>query len=199
VEAADAVDLVLVDLGEDRLLRDTEGVVAVAVELLRRQAAEVADAGQGERDQAVQELPRAVTAEGDVRADGLALAQLELRNRLLRLGHDGLLAGDRREVCDRTLDDLAVAGCLADAGVDDDLDDAGNLHDVRVTELVLQLLADLATVDLLQARLDFASLRGTISAHLLTLYFPLGSGMSLPEPLATRTRTVFLTPSLTRS
>ncbi len=36
VEAADAVDLVLVDLVEHGLLRETEGVVAVAVELARR-------------------------------------------------------------------------------------------------------------------------------------------------------------------
>src|SRR5699024_6101250 len=136
-EAADAVDPVLVDLVEDRLLRHTEGVVSLAVELLRRQAAEVAHAGRGERDQRVQDLTRAVTAEGDVRADGLALAQLELRDRLLRLGDDGLLTGDRGEVGDRTLDDLAVASRLADASVDDDLDDAGNLHDVRVAELLL--------------------------------------------------------------
>src|SRR5690606_19062500 len=99
VEAADAIDLVLVDLLEDRLLRHTEGVVAVTVELLRRQTAEVADAGKSERDQSVQELPRAVTTEGDVRADGLAFAQLELSDRLLRLGDDGLLTGDGGEVC----------------------------------------------------------------------------------------------------
>jgi hypothetical protein len=92
VEAADAVDPVLVDLVEDRLLLQTEGVVSVAVELLRRQAAEVADAGQGERDQTVQELPGAVAAERDVCADGLSLAQLELRDRLARRGDDGLLA-----------------------------------------------------------------------------------------------------------
>src|SRR5690606_17387607 len=128
VEAADAIDLVLVDLLEDRLLRHTEGVVAVTVELLRRQTAEVADAGKSERDQSVQELPRAVTTEGDVRADGLAFAQLELSDRLLRLGDDGLLTGDGGEVCDRTLDHLAVAGCLTDTGVDNNLDEARNLH-----------------------------------------------------------------------
>src|SRR3954451_11046144 len=102
VEAADPVDPVLVDLVEHALLLETEGVVAVAVELLRRQTAEVADARQGERDQAVHELPRAVTTEGDVRADGLALAQLELRDGLAGLRHDRLLAGDLGEVVDRT-------------------------------------------------------------------------------------------------
>src|SRR5690606_29031350 len=71
VESTDAVDLVLVDLVEHALLLETERVVAVAVELLARQTAEVADAGQSERHEAVDELPRAVTTEGDVRADGL--------------------------------------------------------------------------------------------------------------------------------
>src|SRR5215207_7843246 len=97
VEAANAIDLVLVDLVEDRLLLQAERVVAVAVELLGRQAAEVADAGQRQRDETVQELPRAVAAEGDVRADGLALAQLELRDRLACGGDDRLLAGDLGE------------------------------------------------------------------------------------------------------
>jgi len=52
VEAADAIDLVLVDLVEDRLLLQTERVVAVAVELAVVQTAEVADAGaaRGSRD-----------------------------------------------------------------------------------------------------------------------------------------------------
>src|SRR5690606_37511762 len=94
VEAADAVDLVLVDLVEDRLLGDTEGVVAVAVELVGVETAEVADARQRERQEAVEELPRAVTAEGDVRADRHALAQLELRDRLASLRDLRLLTGD---------------------------------------------------------------------------------------------------------
>src|SRR4051812_33520829 len=75
VEAADPVDAVLVDLVEHALLGDTERVVAVAVELAVRQAAEVADAGQRERHQAVEELPRAVAAERHVGADRLTLAQ----------------------------------------------------------------------------------------------------------------------------
>ena len=35
-----------------------------------------------------------------------------------------------------TLDELAVLGGVADTHVDDDLDDAGHLHDVRVAELL---------------------------------------------------------------
>src|SRR5690554_8105111 len=57
VEAAYAVDLVLVDLVEHGLLVEAEGVVAVAVELLVAEPTEVTDARKRQSDQAVQELP----------------------------------------------------------------------------------------------------------------------------------------------
>src|SRR5829696_2980020 len=66
VHAPHAVDPVLVDLVEHRLLGQTERVVALAVELLRRQAAEVTDAREGDRHETVEELPHAVTAERGV-------------------------------------------------------------------------------------------------------------------------------------
>src|SRR5262245_61236610 len=47
LHAADSLDLVVVDLREDQLLTYAQAVVAAAVEGLRRQAPEVADAGQG--------------------------------------------------------------------------------------------------------------------------------------------------------
>ena len=100
-----------------------------------------------------------------MRADGLTLAQLELRDGLAGLRHDRLLAGDLGEVVDRTIDHLGVASRLTDTGVDDDLDDPGDLHDVLVAELVLQRLLDLGVVLGLQTRLDFASLEGSGGAH----------------------------------
>src|SRR5690606_25926808 len=98
VEASDAIDLVLVDLVEDRLLGDTERVVAAAVELRRGQAAEVTNARERERDEAIDELPGTVATEGDVRADRHALAELELRDRLASGRHLRLLPRDEREV-----------------------------------------------------------------------------------------------------
>src|SRR3712207_3157152 len=100
VHAALPVDLVDVDLAEHRLLVEAERVVAVAVELLGVQAAEVADTGQGQRQQPVQELPHPVAAEGDLRADRHALAQLELRDGLAGPDDGRLLAGDGGEVPD---------------------------------------------------------------------------------------------------
>ncbi|MBG9885521.1 hypothetical protein ABE10_02735, partial [Bacillus toyonensis] len=128
-------------------------------------AAEVADARQREVHEAVQELPGAVAAKRDVRADGLPFAQLELRDGLAGLGDDRLLAGDLGEVVDRAIDHLAVARRLTDTGVDDDLDQAGDLHDVLVAELVLQSLLDLAVVLRLQAGLHLDSARSVSSRH----------------------------------
>src|SRR3954447_5989718 len=152
VHAPGTVDLVLVDLVEHDLLGETEGVVATAVELLGGQTTEVADARQRERQGAVQELPHAVATERDVGTDRLALTQLELRDGLAGLGDGRLLPGDRGEVADGALDQLGVAGGVAHTHVDHDLDEAGDLHDVLVLELVTQLARDLLAVLLLQTR-----------------------------------------------
>src|SRR5699024_12162054 len=50
IHAADLVDLVVLDLGEDQLLPDAQGIVAAAVEGVGVDALEVADAGQGHVD-----------------------------------------------------------------------------------------------------------------------------------------------------
>ena len=97
---------------EHDLLRETEGVVAPTVELLRGQTTEVADARERERQQAVQELPHAVTTEGDVGADRLALTQLELRDGLGGLADLRLLTGDQGQVGDRAVDQLGITGSV---------------------------------------------------------------------------------------
>src|SRR5690349_20556861 len=160
VHASRAVDLVLVDLVEHHLLGQAEGVVAAAVELLAGQTAEVADPGQRQREQPVQELPHAVAAQRDVRTDRHALTQLELRDGLAGPGDLRLLAGDRGQVADGALDQLRVAGRLADAHVHDDLGQAGDLHHVGVAELLLQRGGDLLAVAGLQARTLRGPLRG---------------------------------------
>ena len=57
VQAADAGDLVVVDLGEDDLLADPEREVAAAVHRARVQPAEVADARERDRDRAGRGTP----------------------------------------------------------------------------------------------------------------------------------------------
>src|SRR6185437_11555444 len=56
VETADLLDVVVVDLRKDELLADAEREVAATVERARIEAAEVADLGQRDRDQPVEEV-----------------------------------------------------------------------------------------------------------------------------------------------
>src|SRR6266576_1927899 len=107
VHAPDAYDLVVLNLGEDQLLGHAERVVARAVHL-RRQPAEVADTGQRDRQQPVEELPHPVTAKRYLRADRLPLAELEVRDRLARFRDERSLTGDRGEVLRGALDQLRV-------------------------------------------------------------------------------------------
>src|SRR4051812_24531111 len=186
VHAAAAVDPVLVDLVEHDLLGEAEGVVSLAVELPRREAAEVADPGQGQRQQAVEELPHAVAAQRGVCADRHPLAQLELRDGLAGLGDQRLLAGDRGEVLDGALDQLGVASGLAHTHVDHDLDQAGDLHRVGDVEPRPQRRDDLVAVALLEARGHRSRRRRTrgLRRRLGRLDLGLGCGvahqMSLP-------------------
>jgi len=66
VHAAHLVDLVVVDLGEHELFLQAMAEVAIAVERLAVQPAEVADARQGDVDQAIDELVHAVAAQRDL-------------------------------------------------------------------------------------------------------------------------------------
>src|SRR3954454_2178234 len=152
VHAPRPIDRVLVDLVEHRLVRQTERVVAGAVDLLRRQTAEVADALQADGQQPVQELPHAGTAQGRAGTDRHALAQFELRDRLAGPADLRLLASDEGEVADRALHQLRVARGLADAHVDDDLHHTRDEHRVGVAELLLQRRLDRVVVALLQPR-----------------------------------------------
>src|SRR5512141_194440 len=104
VQPLDLLDLVVVDLREDDLLADAEGVVALPVERLRRHALEVAHAWQRDRDEPIEELVHPVAAEGHHRADGLSLPQLEVRDGLARLRDHRLLPGDLGELLDGGVD-----------------------------------------------------------------------------------------------
>src|SRR5438034_4062525 len=128
VEAADLLDVVVVDLGEDDLLADAERVVAAAVERARAQPAEVADAWQRDCDQPVEELVHARAAQRDLRADRHALADLELGDRLAGLAHLRALPRDDRQLLERRVELLRVGLRLADAHVERDLLQLGDVH-----------------------------------------------------------------------
>src|SRR5581483_9801741 len=146
VHPSHGVDPVVVDLGKDQLLGHAERVVAVAVERVRRQSPEVTDTGDGDADQAVEELPHAGAAKRDLGADGVAFTKLEAGDRLPSPGHHRLLTGDDGEIVDRALEQGRLLGGPADAHVDDDLLEPRDLHDVGQVQLVFEARPDLGVV-----------------------------------------------------
>src|SRR5256712_3123064 len=152
VHAAHLVHLVVDDLRKDQLLAEAERVIAPPVEALGRHTPEVAHARQRDVDQPVEELVHPGPAERDLRADRHALAQLEVRDRLLRLRDDGPLARDRLQVGGREVEHLGVFPPLAHAHVDDDLLEARDLVRVRVPALLHDRLDHRLVVEVLEPR-----------------------------------------------
>ena len=144
------------------MLGESEGVVAVAVELAVGKTAEVTDTRKSQRHETVDELPGTVAAKSDVRTNGHSFTQFELRDGFAGLVDDGLLTRDGGEVTNRAVNHLRVASGLANTGVDNNLDQAWDLVGVGVRELLCQRTNDVGTVLSLQAGLDFAS-RGSCS------------------------------------
>src|SRR6185312_9122788 len=135
VHPVDLIYHVVVDFGEDHLLLDAHRVVAASVERARVEAAEITDAWNRDRHQTIEELPHARTTQRHRRADLLALALTEVRDRLLRLAPHGPLTGYERELVDHDVEHLGVANRFANTAVDHDLLDGRNL--VQVAESVL--------------------------------------------------------------
>src|SRR5207237_5095509 len=162
--AAQPVDLVVLDLGEDELLLEPEGVVAAPVEALVRHALEVADTRKRHGHELLEEMPHPLTPERHLEADRHADTQAEVRDGLLRFRHDGTLPGDLREIARGGVHGLGVTDGLAHADVEDDLLDLGDLHDVPVAELLAQILANVLVVALLQHRSHYLVSSTTIAS-----------------------------------
>src|SRR5690606_16887263 len=95
VHAPGGAHIVEVDLGEDELLVDTEGVVAPAVERPRVETPEVTHAGDGHRKQPIEELPHPVPPQGHRGTDRGAGTELEPGDRLAGAVDTRLLTGDQ--------------------------------------------------------------------------------------------------------
>src|SRR6058998_2764060 len=121
VHPVDLLDLVVVDLRENHLLLEPDGVVAPPVEALGREPPEVAHARHRDADEAIQELVHPGAAQRHRAADRLPLPQVEIRDRLLGARYHGPLAGDRGELGDGGLQALGVLGRVAHPDVHDDL------------------------------------------------------------------------------
>ena len=109
------------------------GKVAATVKAVAVDAAEVADTGQSHVEEAIDELIHTLTAQGDLAADGSALAQLEVSNALLGTAHNCLLASDLAQILHDSFQDLLVVLGFAAGNVDDDLVQLGDLHNALGT------------------------------------------------------------------
>ena len=178
----DAGVLVDVDLGEDDLLLDAKGVVATAVHVLGY-TVEVADTGEGDTDELLEELIHLDVAKSDLATNGHALTELEVGDVLARDGDDSLLAGDEGKFLGGILDKFLVLGGIAYAFVDGDLDEAGSFHRGIVGELLDELVDNLLLIGFLQSRnVTLGGLLLICCCFLCHNYL-----ISCPDFLATRT------------
>src|SRR5439155_278561 len=101
--------------------------------------------------QPVAEFVHALAAQGHHRPDRHALAQLEVRDRLLGARDHGLLPADRRQLLDRGVEEFGILRRLAEPHVEHDLLEARHGHRVRDAEVAHERGGDLAAVALAQA------------------------------------------------
>ena len=100
VQAADFIDFIVVDFGEDELFLDAEGVIASAVEGIGIDAAEVSDAGESDIHELIEEIEHTGAAQGDFATDSHTFAEFPSGEGLACASNDGFLTGDGGEVGD---------------------------------------------------------------------------------------------------
>src|SRR6266850_670162 len=153
VHALDLVHARVVNLREHQLVFQTQRVIAAAVKRIRWQAAEVANARKHHVAQAVQEFVHLVAAQGHRAPDGHALANLEVRDGLLRARDDGLLPGNLAQLHGGRIQQLGVLACLAETDVDRDLLHLRHSHDILPAKVLHQRGHRLIPVFFLQSAL----------------------------------------------
>lgn len=136
VEPADFVDFIVVDFREDELFLDAEGEVAAAVEGRGFDAAEVANAREGDVHKFIEEMEHASTAEGDLAADGHTLAEFPSGEGFASASDDGFLAGDGGEVGEGGFESFGIADGVAASHVEYDFVEFGNLHDIFIIKML---------------------------------------------------------------
>src|SRR5581483_9714802 len=159
----------VIDLGKDQLIVQAHGVIAAAVEGLGRDAAEITHTGQHDIHQPIEEFVHAVTAKRDHRADRHSLADLECRDRLLRPGHNRLLAGNLAEFVDRGIEHFGVLRGFAYTHVDHDLVEPRHRHGILQLKFFHQSGSDLLLEAVLQTRRLFCRVTCDLGSALFLL------------------------------
>src|SRR5258707_9939904 len=167
VHALDLVHSRVIDLRKHQLVLQTQRVIPSAVERILRQAAEVAHAREHHVAQAVEKFVHVVAAQRHRAPDGHALANLEIRDGLLRPRDDGFLPGNLPELHRRGVQQLGVLAGFAEADVDRDLLQLRHGHHVLPAKALHQRRHRLRPVFFLQSALH--------RLLCLVLYLPLSS------------------------
>src|SRR5574343_229638 len=128
IHTPQSIDLVVLDFRENDLFFDAHVVITLTVKTLARDAAEVANTGQGDRNETIQEFEHTRTAQGHHAADRVTVTNLETCNRLASLRGYRLLTGDLLHVADSVLENLLVSDRLTNTHIQGDLGDARDFH-----------------------------------------------------------------------
>src|SRR5690349_4419736 len=109
----DLLDPIEIDLGEDHLLLDAEGIVPPAIKAPARQPAEIPDAGNRQIDEAIEKLVHPSASQCHRGSHWHALAKSEIGDRLFGASDHRLLTCDQTQFLDRSLELLRVLGGIA--------------------------------------------------------------------------------------
>lgn len=150
IETEGTLDFVDLDFREDRLVSDTECVIAIAIEGFWAHTAEVTNHRNGDFDETLQEFKHDPATESDFDTNRFVFTKLEVGHAVLGLGDDGLLTCDRGNIVDSVFNRLLAVRLGANAAIDDDFFDLGNEVDVRYTQLAFEMADYLLVVKLLE-------------------------------------------------
>src|SRR4051794_27123097 len=153
VHALDLVDSRVINFGKNQLIFQTQRVVAAAVERVGWQTTKIANTRQNYVAEAVDEFVHLIAAQSDRAADGHALADLEIGDRLLGSRDDRLLSGDLAKFHSGGVQQLGVLAGLAEADVHGDFRKFRHGHDVLPAKMLHQRRHGLVSIAFLQSTL----------------------------------------------
>src|SRR6267154_180625 len=153
VHALDLVHTRVVDLRKDQLVSQSQRIIPTAVKRILGQTAKVAHTREHHVAQAIEKFVHHIAAQSHRTADGHPLANLEIRDGLLRPRDHRLLPGDLAELNRRGVQELGVLTCFAETDVDRDFLQLGHGHHVLPAKALHQRGNRLHSVFFLQSTL----------------------------------------------
>ena len=164
VQAADFIDFIVVDFGEDELFFDAEGVIASAVEGIAIDASEVADAGEGDIHELIEEIIHTGAAQGDFATDSHTLTEFPSGEGFTSARDDGFLACDGGKVGNGRFENFGITDGVAASHIEDDFIELWNLHDVFVVEFGHHSGNDFGFIFIKESGQDSTSLIDSLAA-----------------------------------